>query len=330
MNNLNINIMYFINEFIPKYISNCRDIFYIINSNKILIKEWRDIVVQLDMKNYQEFDFYTRYLINSNIDIQTILSNHFKKEVDEFYLNCLDKIYLYQQCKKLLIHMNDILLFFEFNQMFYQYIYILDIELINLDNITDHILYILEVAIYLIQLLQNHLYEYYLFHLQSDIVGNEMFQYPILNKYNIQSRNELVKEPLSNDFLYNILNKQLKKSSLFTNYKNNSRILLKVLNQCIDYMYINKKELPNHLNYELVVTSPMLEVTNTQQQMVTRTNRTPIKKEETQTLINRLSTPRRNLQKSPYQKMIELNYENININTMSTKTSQKKIIFTNV
>ena len=52
---------------------------------------------------------------------------------------------------------------------------------------------------------------------------------------------------------------------------------------------------------------------------------TPIKKEEIQTLINRLSTPRLNKIKSPYQRMIELNYDNININTMPTKTLQKKI-----
>jgi len=282
------------------------------------------------MRNYKEFDFYTRYLINNNIDIQNIIKTDFKKEVEDYILNCSDKIYLYQQCKKLLININDILLFFEFNQMFYQYFYILDISLINLDNITDHILYILEVSFYLIQLLQNHLYEYYLFYLQSDIVGNEMFQYPILNIYNIQSRNELVKEPLSNDFLYNLLNKQLKNSYMFETYKNNSRILLRVLNQCIDYIYINKKELPNHLNYEFDIIYPELDVINAQQQMVTRLNSTPIKKEDTQTLVNRLSTPRRNLQKSPYQRMIELNYENININKMPTKTLQKKIIYTNV
>ena len=333
MDNTNyLYTLYFVNEFIPKYISNCRDIFFTINSNKFLIQNWNDILTKFDMRNYKEFDFYTRYLINRNIDIQNLLSNHFKKEVEDFYLNCLDKTYLYQQCKKLLIHINDILLFFEFNQMFYQTIYILDIELNNLNNITDHLLYLFEVSFYLTNLLNNHLYEYYLFHLQSDMIGNEMFQYPIFNIYNIQSRNELVKEPLSNDFLYNLLNKQLKKSSLFVNYKNNSRNLLRVLNQCIDYMYSNENELPNHLQYELIITYPKLNVTNAQQQMVTRTNSTPIKKEETQSLINRLSTPRLNKMKSPYQRMIELNIENIfiNRNPEQKKTSQKKIVYTDV
>jgi len=333
MDNTNyLYTLYFVNEFIPKYISNCRDIFYIINSNKFLIQNWNDIITKFDMRNYKEFDIYTRYLINRNIDIQNLLSNDFKKEVENYYLNCSDKIYLYQQCKKLLININDILLFFEFNHMFYQNIFILDIELVNLNNITDHILYLFEVSYNLTYLLKNHLYEYYLFHLQSDMIGNEMFQYPIFNIYNIQSRNKLVKEPLSNDFLYNLLNKQLKKSSLFSNYKYNSRILLRVLNQCIDYMYSNENELPNDLQYELIITYPELYVTNAQQQMVTRTNSTPKKREETQSIINRLSTPKINKIKSPYKKMIEFNIENIFIirNSEEKRTSQKKIVYTNV
>ena len=342
MNNKVIINLYFFNEFIPNYISNCRDIFYILNKDKYIIKSWNDIYLynyhNIIIDNYKYFNFYTRYMINNEIDIEYILNTHFRIELEEYISNCSDNIYLYQKCKELICNINEILLFIEFNQssihLHIDYD-LLNVELINLENITDHLLYIFAVSDFLLFVIQNYLYEYYLFNLQSDIIGNNMFQIPILNQYNIQSRNELVKEPLTNDFLYNMNNKILKKSNLFLIYKSNSRKIIIILNQCIDYLYTKDIELPNSFKLELQNLSfnnqPKTEVINTKHQMTTITNRTqtPIKKTEVLgTLLsikNRLSTPRKDIRKSPYQKIFEMSDNEINISYYQTNSLRRRL-----
>lgn len=307
--------LYLHNEFLPKYMSDCRNIFYLINLYKYDIQKWEDIVTNIDMNNTKEFDLYTRYLINQQVDFNTIIQTHFYKELQDYILNCSDKIYLYQQCKKFLLNINNILLFVEFNKNLFLdqiniHYNIFHDFLQNIENITEHIMYHIEIGKICIEIIKNNLYEYYLFNCQSDIPGNKMFQLPVLNKYNIQSRNNVIREPLSINFLYGIdeMNK-LKNSLMFNIYKSNSKNLLSLLNQCIDDMYTKDTNLPGNLNFTLIPQDPNIDIINIVQRISTRINTTPIKTPNVQLLNSRLSTPQKNYNPSPHQRIIHNNIQ---------------------
>jgi len=341
----NILTLYFINEFVPKYCSSCKDIFYMINNQRTKITKWEDVLIFIDGNtiNHKEFVLYTRYYINGDMNITKILKEYFEKEYNEYMFNCSDKITLYHKCKEYLINLNNIILFLQYNQSLYYdniQLDILNVELKYIDNITEHIIYILSVGEYVIQFIQNYLYEYTLFNLHSDIPNHQMFLIPILNRYNIQSRNDVIKEPLSVDYLYDINNKRYDQDIYIykyrnryriqlNNYKENCRKIYIILNQCIDYMYCNTDILPSVLDISYNIFESNFQIIDTEYDMINKSNmtQTPIKRAETQylTIKNRLSTPRKNNIRSPYQVIIEMDIDKIHINKLPKDLLRKNL-----
>lgn len=328
-----MSILYIYNKFIPNLFIGYKTFFYQIIRNNVSIRNWEHIRVLLE-ENPQlgnsELYFYCNHLNNYQ---ETIISN-FGSQLDNYMYNLYD-IYLYQEIKEYILNLNDMLLFINT----YNHIYQLDFEQINtdlrFDNISDHIQYLLIIGDFIFNFILNNLYDYYNFQLQSDLNEMRMYQLPILNKNNIKSRNIVLKDHLSVDFIFNInieydIIMKINKECLYSNFKINCKKLSKIIDKCIDLLY---KGYILSKSFIIDIQLPRdLEILNEESHIPTLMNmtRTPTKSPINQLKIvrNLLSSVKKtnhNIQ-SPYKKTFSMRIQNIDIdNYINTKKSARKL-----
>jgi hypothetical protein len=353
--NLYILYLYQYNKFIPNLFIGFKTFFYqIIHSNQV-IRNWEDILSILSLLNEEqtiiygnkELYFYVNVLCNKYSFNN--FNNYFETELNNYKNNCenyissnsLNNVYLYQEIKQYLLNLNDILLFIDT----YNHIYGYNFDELNIeyyfDNITEHIEYILLIGNQLFSVLLHHLYDFYNFQLQSDLNEMRMYQYPILNVNNIKSRNIVLKEHLSIDFLFNLyLENEMKiqKQCSYFVFKENIKKLSKIIDKCIDIIYLNGKL---DKSYNILINSDINTNINTNINKISKNNvivsdinlklpivnivKTPKKSdiELLKIMRNKLSSVKkyknnnqRNDIQSPYHKSLQMKINNIDLDIL--------------